>query len=153
MQRQLLFAATLLLSLSARAAPPAADETPAKVVEEPAPTTQTLADGRIEFTPPEGWIAADKSSTATRAVFISDTREGVISVETPPDMILNAETGPFVVRDLRSRRKKAGVTVMAAEIETDKNVNIRIHERYTRGDRIADQLHLYKRVGKRVVMV
>lgn len=143
---------TCLLStsvLAGEAEKPSSDAPPA----DPPPQTQSIAKGAIEFTPPNGWIFADKSSTPTRAVYISDTREGAILIESRPDSQLAADSGPQLVKKLQAMRENAHTTVMAAELEPDDTVDIRIHERYKQGERVADQLHLYKKFGQRVVMV
>ena len=42
---------------------------------------------------------------------------------------------------------------MPAKIERDKRFAIVIHEKYKAGNLTADELHLYKAVGPRVVML
>jgi hypothetical protein len=62
--------------------------------------------------------------------------------------------GGAVVRALRDAHKKADQKVLfGPKVEPDKRFALRVHEKYQAGDKVADELHLYRTVGPRVVMV
>ena len=116
--------------------------------------TESLAGGQVTFVAPgAGWVKSDASSRENRAVYVTDSGEGILSIEVTPDMEITPGVAGTIVKDLRARRKKDNVTVEEAKIEKDPRFGIRIRERFNRGERVADQLHLYKYVGPRVVMV
>ena len=128
------------------------------------PATATLAGGRVEYAPPAGW--ASKSSEKEHArLHFSPSRESAIAIEVwPPGGQLDGGIGGAMVRKLRETRRQNGTKVlMAAKQEKDKRFAIRIHEQYEREmpakegkepeKRVVDQLHLYRKVGPRVVMV
>jgi hypothetical protein len=147
----------LSMMLAAAAGPSGSKPAPEKPAEasstQPAAAYEMLDNGRVQFVAPEGWTKADRSSTPTRAVYVSDTREGMMSIEVPPDMKIGDGTAAAVVKRLRAMRNKSKSTIMEAKEEPDNRFDVRVHEQYKQGERTADQLHLYKQVGSRAVMV
>jgi hypothetical protein len=120
------------------------------------PASQSLANGQIRFAPPpEDWIEVAKSRKPTTAAYVSSDQMGAIAIEVlPTDADVEPKTADLIVRKLRQRRRQAGATMlMEPTLERDETANIRIHERYRAADKVADVLHLYRKVGPRVVMV
>jgi hypothetical protein len=122
-----------------------------KVVE--AGETQKLGGGKIEFTPPEGWTKSDKNSGPTRAAYVSPGGEGMLLVELPPNMQIADGTGDAIIKQLHGMRQKEGSKSLELKAEPDDRFDLRIVDRFTlKNGRDAEQLHLYKKVGSRVVM-
>jgi hypothetical protein len=123
-----------------------------KVVE--AGQTEKLGGGKVEFTPPEGWTKSDKNSSPGKAAYVSPGGEGMLLVELPPNMQVAEGTGDAIIRQLRSMRQKEGSKPIVLKAEPDDRFDLRIVDRFTlKNGREAEQLHLYKKVGARVVMV
>lgn len=130
----------------------AGDPANGKVVE--AGQTEKLSGGKVEFTPPEGWTKSDVNSNASRAAYVSPSREGMLLVEVPAKMELADGTGDAVIKQLRGMRQKDGSKTDELKVEPDDRFDLRIVDRFTpKNGREASQLHLYKKVGPRVVMV
>ena len=138
------------------AAPATAPGSPAtRPSTQPVPS-QSLANGQIRFAPPpDDWVEATKSRRPTAAAYVSADHLGAIAIEVlPTDADVEPKTADLIVRKLRQGRRQSHATiVMEPTLERDDNANIRIHEKYRAADKIADVLHLYRKVGPRVVMV
>lgn len=122
----------------------------------PAGPKDALAGGLVEFARPAGgWDGDKKARTATRAVFVSQAPEGIAFIEVlPPNAETGAATAPAVIKQLReNRRKNDQQVLMDPTVEPDARFALRVHERYQAGERVADVLYLYRRVGPRVVLV
>ena len=135
---------------------------PAEAAPDAAPSTQPAVkaalDGAVEYVPPAGWKAAPGSSRPNRGAFVSPHGDGMIAIDLlPPASDVFPNMGGAVVKQLREWRKSKGQKiVLDPRVERDPRFALRVHEQYAtdeKGERVADQLHLYRRVGPRVVMV
>ena len=62
--------------------------------------------------------------------------------------------GGAVVRSLRDAHKKANQKILyGPKVEPDNRFALKVHERYQSGEKVADELHIYRNVGPRVIMV
>lgn len=120
-------------------------------------SSATLLGGRIAFVPPpdDVWQRAENVVSDDAAAFAGRKHEGAIAIQVlPADAEITPQMGGAVVRALRDAHKKAGEKiVMDPKVEPDKRFALRVHEKYQHGDKTADELHLYKNLGPRVVMV
>lgn len=147
-------AAQILLALAVACCVGSAVAAPATT-----PTTQAtrsaLGNGMVDFAPPGDYAEEAKARTATRAVYVSKSPEAIAFIEVLP---ADAEVGPgasqaIATRLRQNRQKNKEEVVMAPKAEADARFAMRIHEKYKAGERVADVLYLYRRVGPRVVMV
>jgi hypothetical protein len=118
---------------------------------------ESLLDGRVEFTPPaaEDWTRAHVTGAADAAAYMTKDHKGQIAVQVlPADAEISPQMGGAIVRQLRQNHKKAAQKiVMDPKVERDPRFDLRVHEKYQQDDKTIDELHLYRNVGPRVVMV
>ena len=71
----------------------------------------------------------------------------------PPEASIKPEAALAMVRQLRMNHQKAGQEMIAPpKIERDPHFAIRIQEKYrTKDGKVADELHLFREVGKRAL--
>jgi hypothetical protein len=129
---------------------------------DPSPT-KVLANGTIRITTPDGWDEIAANATDSRASYVLHGQLSALSVEIlPADATIGKESlGPIVrsLRQTRQQRKEQFVDNPTAE--KDARFLLRIHEKYHTvanvddkpTDKIATQLHLYRQVGSRIMMV
>lgn len=117
----------------------------------------SLLQGKITYQPPSGdsWERAHNIEGETAAAYVSESLQGAIAIQVlPEDARINPQMGPAIVRTLRQNHKNAGQKIiMDPKVERDSRFDMRVHEKYQQGDKIADELHLYRDLGPRVVMV
>lgn len=117
----------------------------------------SLLQGKIAYQPPSGdsWERAHNIEGETAAAYVSESLQGAIAIEVlPGDAHITPQMGPAIVRTLRQNHKNAGQKIiMDPKIERDSRFDLRVHEKYEQGDKVADELHLYRDLGPRVVMV
>ena len=111
--------------------------------------------GVLDFTPPEGWDQAKNATTATRAAYVSKDRQAMMSVELlPASMKIEPSLAADMIKKMRQNRQANGQKyVDEPKVEKDDKYAIRIRERYQVKDKVADQLHLYRAVGPRFLLV
>jgi hypothetical protein len=128
----------------------AADERPAK---------ESLLGGKVEFTPPGGdWERAHVSGAGDAAAYMNKDHKdhkGLIALQVlPADAEMSPQMGGAIVRQLRQNHKQAGQKiVMDPKVERDPRFDLRVHEKFQQGEKTIEQLHLYRNLGPRVVMV
>ena len=146
MRIPMLLLACMALALVARAEPPAT-----------AKTTATMLGGKIEYTPPEGWHQAEATAKPEEAAaYIANDHDGLMAIQAlPSDAAISPDAAQAMVRQLRANHKKAGQEiVLDPKLEKDPRFAIRIHEQFKlKSGKTADELHLYRKVGGRSVMV
>jgi hypothetical protein len=117
----------------------------------------SLIGGRLVYTPPpaDGWARAKNVTSDEAAAYASRDEHGAIAIQVlPTDAEMMPQMGGAVIRALRDAHKKANQKIIfGPKVEPDKRFALRVHEKYQSGDRIADELHLYRTVGPRLVMV
>jgi hypothetical protein len=130
----------------------AEEETPATKPAEPA----TLLGGNIRYTPPADWKFVKETSNDVNAAYLAPDHDGFLALQVaPPNAACNEAAGRMIIRGLRERHTKAGeVMVLTPRMEPDDRFDLRIHERYKNSHgKVADELHLYRKVGQRVCML
>ena len=122
-----------------------------------APAPVALGDGAVHFTPPsaESWEPS-KHATARILAYTTKKHDAIVAIELlPDDMVVDKETTGAIVKQLRGAHGQAKV-VLQPTVESDERFALKIHERYEVGKganiKVADVLHLYRYVGKRLVM-
>lgn len=127
------------------------------VAENDTQPSAALLQGKITYRPPpdDAWERAHNVSGETAAAYVSESRQGAIAIEVlPADARITPAMGPAIVRTLRQNHKNAGhKVIMDPKVERDTRFALRVHEKYQQGDNVADELHLYRDLGPRVVMV
>jgi hypothetical protein len=117
----------------------------------------SLIGGRLRYTPPpdDSWERAANVNADDAAAYAGRSHQGAIAIQVlPVDAEMTPQMGGAVVRALRDAHKKADQKILfGPKVEPDKRFDLRVHEKYQSGDKIADELHLYRTVGPRVVMV
>ena len=150
MSRTLLAPILVLLTLSARAL--SADDKP-----KDSPSEGSLIGGRLTFTPPpdDAWARATNVKSDDAAAYGARDEKGAIAIQVlPADAEMTPQMGGAVIRSLRDAHKKANQKILfGPKVEPDKRFALQVHEKYQVGDKTADELHLYRNVGPRVVMV
>jgi hypothetical protein len=134
-------------------APPAAAATSKPVMG----ADTSIAKDQYHFPAPPTpeWSAVKPDPGADSIVFINQAHDGQISILVlPKDADITDNVAAAVVKQLKQQYAQGKtVMVMGPKIEHDKRFGIVVHERYKVGDQIADQLHIYKQVGPRVLML
>lgn len=150
MSRTLL--ASILVVLVFGAIASSADEKP----KDSSPAASLLG-GRLTFTPPpdDGWARATNVNADDAAAYAARDEKGAIAIQVlPADAEMTPQMGGAVIRSLRDAHKKADQKILfGPKVEPDKRFMLKVHEKYQVGDKTADELHLYRHVGPRVVMV
>jgi hypothetical protein len=151
----------LFLGLAATMAATPATK-PAGPASRPAAGTDTsIARNQYHFPAPAAsdWSAVKPDPDAESITFLNTDRDGVIQLmlldkDASVDPGVAGQVAVAIMKQLKERRAKDKTEmVMAPKIEKDKRFAIVIHEKYKVGDATADQLHIYKAVGPRVVML
>lgn len=117
----------------------------------------SLIGGRLTFTPPpdDAWARATNVNSDDAVAYAAHNHKGAIAVQVlPADAEMSPQMGGAVIRSLRDAHKKANQKVLfGPKVEPDKRFTLRVHEKYEVDGKTADELHLYRNVGPRVVMV
>lgn len=116
----------------------------------------TLVGGHLHFSPPdEAWQRAVNINSDDQAAYARHDHHGAIAIQVlPPDAEMSDQMGGAIIRSLRDAHKKAGQKILyGPKIEPDRRFALKVHEKYQSGDKVADELHIYRNVGPRVVMV
>lgn len=72
----------------------------------------------------------------------------------PSDAEISPAMGGAIVRQLRQNHKNAGQKIlMDPKVERDPRFDLRVHEKFEQDEKMVEQLHLYRKVGPRVLMV
>jgi hypothetical protein len=124
------------------------------------PAMQAMANDQIHFVAPgDPWVAKTVKSPDT-AYYQSAKGDSAFQAQwAPKDFQLSADSDDqFAVqisKDLKQKHQEAGTEmVLAPKIEKDKRFDIVIHEQFKiNKDITEDELHIYKSVGPRVMMV
>jgi len=124
---------------------------------------KSLANGTIRFTEPDGWEEIAASATDLRAAYFLHDHASALSVEIlPADATIGPESFGAIMRSLRQTRQQHNEQFIEnPTAEKDDRFLLRIHEKYHTTvkvddkptEKIATQLHLYRQVGPRIVMV
>jgi len=121
----------------------------------------SIAKDQYHFPAPPApeWSAVNPDPAAESITFLNAGHDGAIQLVL---LAKDADVGPGVamnvavaiVKQLKQQHaEQKTVMVMDPKIEKDKRFAIVIHEKYKVGDAVADQLHIYKSVGPRVLML
>jgi hypothetical protein len=117
----------------------------------------TLIGGRLHYAAPQGddWQRAENVNSDDAAAYARHDHHAAIAIQVlPADAEMIPQMGSAVVRSLREAHQKANQKILyGPKIEPDKRFALKIHEKYQAGDKVADELHLYRNVGPRVAMV
>jgi hypothetical protein len=105
------------------------------------------------------WEAVKPDPASESITYINQAHDGAMKLDllakdasVDPDIAMNVAVA--IVKQLKQQRKDAKTEmVMEPKIEKDKRFAFIIHEKYKVGDKTADQLHIYKSVGPRVLML
>ena len=114
-----------------------------------------LAEGKIHYMPPEGWAENRRGGKFDTVLYLAPDKNAVLSVEAPPDMddISPAAGGKLIVKLREMRKAKGQKSTLGPRVEADNRFDLKIHEKYEFKGKVFDQVHLYRRVGPRIVMV
>lgn len=117
----------------------------------------TLIGGRFHYAPPpeEDWQQAENVKGDDAVAFARRDHQGAIALQIlPADAEMVPEMGPAIIRSLRDTHKKADQKILyGPKIEPDKRFALKIHEKYQVGEKVSDELHIYRSVGPRVAML
>ena len=125
----------------------AADEKPPMV---------PLGDGKIQFTPPpsETWEPSQHNKPDI-LVYTAKKHDAIVAIQLVPDeMVIDQATTAALVKHLKGSHGNAKV-LLQPTVVADERFALKIHERYEAGKaekkQVADVLHLYRYVGRRLV--
>jgi hypothetical protein len=116
----------------------------------------------FQFTPPppDGWDPI-KQQSPTIASYISKKHNAVLALQVlPPRVVIDQNYGELVVKQLKgAHAQKKEKMVMEPTIESDGRFALFVRERFEVGAKagqtaeakVAEQLHIYRNVGPRVV--
>jgi len=155
--RHLFLALTALLLVGLASTPVwSADRPRLPAQKDSKPAEGTVRLGNVlDFTPPEGWEVAKNATTPTRAAYVSKDRQAMMSIELlPASMKIEPSLAADMIKKMRQNRQaNSQKYVDEPKVEKDEKYIIRIRERYQIKDKVADQLHLYRAVGPRFLLV
>jgi hypothetical protein len=125
------------------------------------PATQAAADasllgGIVHYAPPEEWKLVPANTNDTTATYIASDHDGLLAMQVlPSNAAIDAAAGKALVTKLRQNHKLARQeVVLDPRLEPDDSFALRIHERYKdKEGKVVDELHLYRQVGGRAVML
>jgi hypothetical protein len=109
--------------------------------------------------PVEEWTAVKPDPTAENITFLNKAHDGAIQLvllnkDASVDSDIAMNVAVAIVKQLKqSHIDKKDVVVMEPKIEKDKRFAFIVHEKYKVGDKVADQIHVYRSVGPRVLML
>jgi hypothetical protein len=123
----------------------------------------SIGDDLVRFVapPPTNWTVRQAANATADVVYFVHTPKADAEMQfmlAKADFRMSPDTvGQFaagIVKSLRDKRQKDGThVVMPATIEHDRRLDIVIHEKFTVGAVTEDQMHLYKSVGPRTLML
>lgn len=121
------------------------------------PASESLLGGKVEFAPPaaDEWERAHTTGAGDVAAYMNKEHKGMIALQVlPADAEISPQMGGAIIRQLRQNHKQAGQKiVMDPKVERDPRFDLRVHEKFRQDDKTVDQLHLYRNLGPRVVML
>jgi hypothetical protein len=121
----------------------------------------SIARGQYHFPAPPSpeWTAVKPDPAKDAIVYINSKHDGAIQLMLLPkdasvDPDIAAQVAAAMVKQLKKAHADAGTEmVMQPTVEKDKRFAIVIHEKCKAGPSTADELHVYKAVGPRVLML
>jgi hypothetical protein len=121
----------------------------------------SIAKDQYHFPAPPSpeWTAVKADPDAESITYSNAKHDGAIQMSLLPkgesvDPDAAADYAAEVIKLLNERHQNAHtVVVMQPKIEKDKRFAIVIHEKFKVGDLTEDELHIYKSVGPRVIML
>lgn len=124
----------------------------------PAPVGRvTLAGGLVSYAAPPGeWESGTKDKTPNRDTYFTTSRKGLLVVEVlPAGQKYGPDLGKPILDKLKQNKRLRKQTYLEEpRVEPDARFALRIRERYRMNDTtVAEQLHLYRQVGPRAVLV
>ena len=125
----------------------------------PTVSVDSFASGAYHFIPlpAPDWAPYKPNAAAESILFVNTTRDGQIQLALEPkDTSIDKSNADilattFVKKIKETHTKNKTVMVMEPTIERDERFLIVIHEKYKVGKATADELHVYKNVGPRLV--
>ena len=160
MPAALLLCAVILLAAGPAAKPNSKPDITATSKPAAGPDTSIARDQYHFPAPPEEqWSAVKPDPAADSITYINKAHDGAIQLvllakDASVDSNVAMNVAIAVVKQLKQQHAEQKTQmVMDPKIEKDKRFAIVIHEKYKVGDKVADQLHIYKAVGPRVLML
>jgi hypothetical protein len=121
----------------------------------------SIASDQYHFPAPpvDQWRAVKPDPDSNSITYLNKSRDGAIQLvllnedaSVDPDIAMNVAVA--IVKQIKeSHAEKKDVVVMQPKIEKDHRFAFIVHEQYKVGDKVADQLHIYRAVGPRVLML
>jgi hypothetical protein len=126
------------------------------VADEPAADRSVpIGDGRFQFTPPaaDQWEAVDQENPNV-IVYRTKKKDALVAVQMlPGEMEINADVTAALLKQLReTHQQKREKMILEPTVESDDDLALRVHERYMQHRKIADRVHMYRLVGKRMAL-
>jgi hypothetical protein len=124
-----------------------------------APATEALINGDIVFVPPAGWKLDGKTDNGRLAKFSrSDPLAAlVVNVDPQPDVLDDSaapKIGQLLCKKIRDNAAAGQFELLTQpKVETDDRFFLRIHHRFSHEAETADELQIYRVIGKNLVAV
>jgi hypothetical protein len=130
----------------------------------PPPTTgpkdgeETLLDGEIIFTPPEGWQEITREGNKSIQYNSPDHRCTLMITATPQQVNLNKEVadkmGMMIKKKVAEHVKSTGAEfVISPRVEKDDLLFLKVHDRFKQGNAVVDRYQLYQMVSLDLITV
>ncbi len=121
----------------------------------------SIASDQYHFPAPPSseWKAVKPDPAAESISFIDSRQDGqmvvaLLNKDASVDPDIAQQVAVAIIKKLKEMHtQQHQLLVMPPKMEKDKRFAIVIHEKYKVGQHIADQLHIYRSVGPRVVML
>jgi hypothetical protein len=121
----------------------------------------SIANDQYHFPapPPDEWTAVNPDPSADTIAFLNKQHDGAIQLvllnkDASVDRDVADNVAVAIVKQIKeSHAEKKDVMVMQPKIERDKRFAVVVHEKFKVGNSVADQIHVYRAVGPRVLML
>lgn len=142
-------------TLASRAFAAAPDKSPTTGPKE---GEDTLLDGEIVFTPPEGWQELTRDGTKSIQYNSPDHKATLMIAARPQEVNINKDVadqmGMMIKKKIAEQVKSAGGEfVISPRVEEDGLLLLKVHDRTKSGGAVADRVQLYNMVSLNLVTV
>jgi hypothetical protein len=121
----------------------------------------SIAKDQYHFPAPpvDEWTAVKPDPDGDNITYLNQKHDGAIQMillakDASVDSDIAMNVAIAIVKQLKAQHaQNKDVMVMEPKIEKDKRFAFIVHEKYKAGDKTADQIHVYRAVGPRVLML
>lgn len=123
------------------------------------PVTESILNGEMLYSPPDGWKLDGKANDGKRAQYSHASPHARIDFVVLPQQTILTDTYAPTLGQKLCDKLRAGIVAQkmtlteGPKMEKDDRFFLRIHSRYNKGSENSDQIAIYRVIGKDLVSV